>query len=100
MAIARRAADLAVMLSRSGVPVTSGAMSGNGVVRVADGPLLEQQGHAQLIGRAVVVILRTVDFPTLRPGNSITVASVVYQIVCTLAGIDGQITRVVCATQV
>lgn len=92
-----RTADRAKVFNEAGVPVTSGSMSGRGVVRVADQPLLESIGAADLIGRAKVVTVITSDFPTIATGAAITVDGTALNVRSRLAGSDGGITRLLVA---
>jgi hypothetical protein len=100
MTIASRPADLLACLKSSGVVVTSGAMSGYGVVRVADEPVLESFGAADLIGRVIQVTVSTAVFPTLATGAAITVNGVAYKVSGKRVAIDGQILRVLCVASV
>lgn len=90
------AADLDVMMSDLGRPVTFAGVSGNGIVDDSDEELLADQ--AALVGRVIIVRVRTTAFPGLEVG----VAGVVDGLAVTVREVipeplDAALSRVLCA---
>lgn len=90
------AADIVVMLQDFGVPVAAGLTTTKGIVDAADQEVLASGTQGALIGRAVILYIRTGSL-TVANGTSLTiegkpyVAREVYQLE------DGMVTRVLCS---
>lgn len=96
--IARRAADLAYTLERSGVPVTLGGASTSALVAAADERVLQEAGSpVALIGKAVLVTIAKDALPGLI-GNATLVVTAgplagTYKADRILGESDGELTR-------
>lgn len=89
------ASDLPAMLADFGVPIAWAAVSGLGIVDVADEESMGAQAGS-FSGKERVVRLETERFAGLGEGETLTVDSVDYYVISVHQEGDGALTRVLC----
>jgi len=80
-----------------GEPVTIGAQTINGLVDVVDEEILVAQGFAGLVGKSVLVRVKTGAFSSLADGVTVTVRGTPYKARSIQQEGDGALTQVLCA---
>lgn len=91
------AGDVPALLAEMGVDVTVGAVTAKGLVDRADHQLLAENGMAGIVGRAVVVTIRTGSLPAIAESGPITVDGASLMVRSIRAIEDGELTEVLCA---
>lgn len=91
--------DIAGLLDEPGigVDVTAGEATTKGILDTADEELLRGEG-THLIGKGIVVTLKTDSLPGLKIGDPITVDGRAYVVRDKLQTGDGALTRVLCTS--
>ena len=88
--------DIMALLSDMGEPVTLGVNSTKALIDTPDEVLLQSLGQSGVIGKSILLTLKTGSLPGLTVGAVVTVRSITYKVRQPLAADDGALTKVLC----
>jgi len=80
-----------------GEPVTIGATTANGLVDVVDEEMLMTQGFGHMVGKSILLRVKTGTFAALAIGATVTVRNTAYKAHTIQQEGDGELTQVLCA---
>lgn len=80
-----------------GEPVTIGVTTANGLVDIVDEEMLVTQGFGHMVGKSILVRVKTGAFAALAIGATVTVRGTAYKVHTIQQEGDGALTQILCA---